>query len=83
MQKLSIEAATPDSGWAMSRALVDFYPEVEIDEQGRCFLTVELGNDQRAVEVFAQLDEFLKARMFEPAVSMTVTAQGYDYRLHG
>jgi hypothetical protein len=66
---------------ALSQALSSFYSELEIDDEGRCFVSVELGNDRRALEVFAALDEFLKTRIPETAKSMTVSADGRDHRL--
>lgn len=84
MQRLTIEAASPESGWALTRALADFYPELELDDgEGRCLVTVDLGNDRRSLEVFDSLDMFLKARSQELAVSMIVSVGGQDYRLHG
>ena len=78
---LSIEAATPESGLAIARALSSFYAQLDIDEEGRCFVTVELGNDLRSLEVFAALGTFLKTRIPETAKSMTVSVDGRAHRL--
>ena len=84
MQRLTIEAATQESGAAMTRALAAFCPELELDDgDGHCLVTIALGNDQRTLEVFDALDVFLKARAAESAMSMTVCVDGRDYRLHG
>jgi hypothetical protein len=50
---------------------------------GRCFVSVELGNERRALDVFATIDEFLRARTPDTAVSMTVSVDGHDYGLQG
>jgi hypothetical protein len=50
---------------------------------GRCFVSVEHGNDRRSLDVFATIDEFLRARTPDTAVSMTVSVDGHDYGLQG
>ena len=82
MQMLSIEAATQESGLALFRALSAFCLELD-DGQGRCFVSVELGTDRRALEVFDSLEAFMKTRAVGEAVSMTVSVEGHDYRLQG
>jgi hypothetical protein len=73
LQMLLIEAASPESGLALCRALSSFHAQLDTDEEGRCFVRVELGNDRRSLEVFAALDVFVKTRVTETAKSMTVS----------
>jgi hypothetical protein len=59
---LTIKAATRDSGLALYNALQEFYPELDIDEAGECFVTVGLGSDRRVLDVFETIQGHLADR---------------------
>ena len=67
---LTIEAATPASGRALCEALSTFQPELETDEEGRCFVSVLLGDDGHAREVFDAILQFTVDRGETPASSV-------------
>jgi hypothetical protein len=76
LRRLSIEAATPESGLSLFNALSSFRPWLEFDgDEDRCVVSVQLGSDGRTVEVLATLGEFLQARPVGTPVTLTVTKE--------
>jgi hypothetical protein len=70
---LTIRAATRESGLALYNTLQEFHPELDIDEAGECFVTVDLGSDRRVLDVFDTIQEHLADRAAGVGVdSMTV-----------
>ena len=74
MQVMTIEAATPLSAQGLYSALAAFHPELVTDDEGRCYVSVQLGNDRRAAEVLDTLHEHLRSRAEDASVSSVTVA---------
>jgi hypothetical protein len=83
VQTLTIEAVTEQSGQALFHALSRFQPHWTKDEQGRYFVTVMLGSDERVLEVLDAIEGHLAERAEgDPASSLRVALDGRQYTLH-
>ena len=51
METITIEAATPDLGRVLYSALSAFYPELDIDADGNCIVSVRLSSERQRLEV--------------------------------
>ena len=79
MRKLSIEAATPESGLALFDALRSFQPQLEYAHgRDQCVVSVELNGEDRTVEVLATLDEFVRGRHAPVTLTVSEKAEGAD-----
>ena len=83
MQQLTIRTATHLSAQALCSTLAEFRPELTTDDDGRCFVSVEIGTDRHAVEVFATIHEFVDshpAGMVENSMVFSVDDREYSLR---
>jgi hypothetical protein len=72
-QVLTIKAASRQSGIELVGALATFGATLIGDDDGGCFVNVELGNDQRTLEVFATISDVVAQRSTRSVVaSMSV-----------
>ena len=51
MPMITLEAATPQSGRALYSALSPFDPELDTDDEGKCFVSVSVGSVREMLEV--------------------------------
>jgi hypothetical protein len=51
-----------------------FYPQVVTDDEGKCFVSVELGSDRDVVEVLAAIQRFVDARAADAVEKSVVVA---------
>ena len=80
MQTLTIQAATERSGQALFHALSRFQPHWSKDEQGRYFVTVMLGSDQRVLAVLDAIQHHLADRADgRGPVRMALDGQEYTF----
>jgi hypothetical protein len=80
MQNLSIEAATSESAWGLFGALVRFCPRWSKDDDGRYFVSVQLGSDKHALAVLDAIRTHLASCGQDVVVSsMTVALDGGNY----
>ena len=59
MQQLTIRAANHLAAQDLYSALAAFAPELSADDEGRCFVSVELGSDQHDLEVLDAVRRFM------------------------
>jgi hypothetical protein len=78
MLTITIEAATPESAVALSKALAEFRAELR-ESDGRRFIDVELGGDREIVEVLKAVEDYVTHRNDGPA---RIELDGRDYTLH-
>jgi hypothetical protein len=76
MELLTIKAASRQSGVELVAALATFGATL-IGDDGGCFVTVELGNDQRKLEVFATISDVV-ARRATRSVVVSMSVAGDD-----
>jgi hypothetical protein len=62
MQQLTIRAANHLAAQDLYSALAAFAPELSTDDEGRCFVSVELGSDERVLEVLDAVQRFVGSR---------------------
>jgi hypothetical protein len=63
MQSLTIEAVTPDTAFALRDALFGFRAELRVTEEGRSYVEVTLGqNDRKFVEVLNAIEDYVTRR---------------------
>jgi hypothetical protein len=55
MRTITLEAATPESGRALYSALSPFYPEFDVDGEGKCFVSVSFGSQKEMLEVLGAI----------------------------
>jgi hypothetical protein len=83
VQTLTIEAATEASGQALFHALSRFQPHWTKDGQGRYFVTVMLGSDQRVLAVLEAIQQHLTERAEgDRESSFRLALDGRQYTLH-
>ena len=84
MQRLTIEAATHLSGQELFSELSEFNPALIIDDEDRCFVSVDLGSDRRVVEVLNAVQRFVDARAEGATMnsSLMVSVNEKRYRLN-
>ncbi len=83
MQNLSIEAASDESARGLCMALARFRPRWTIEEDGRHFVSVELGSDGHVLEVFDAIQKHVADRVQgEPVSSLAVALDGHSYSVH-
>ena len=58
MEILTIKARSVDSAGALYCALAQFQPELEDDEQGGLYVSLELGSDRRTLQVLDAIELF-------------------------
>jgi hypothetical protein len=59
MQQLTIRAANHLAAQDLYSALEAFAPELSADDEGRCFVSLELGSDQHDLEVLDAVQRFM------------------------
>jgi hypothetical protein len=69
VEVLTIKARSVESAGALYSALAQFRPELEDDEQGGLYVSVELGSDRRIVEVLDAIQLFRANRAAAAATS--------------
>jgi hypothetical protein len=74
VRRLTIQAATPSSAHDLNSALSVFYPQVVTDDEGKCFVSVELGSDREVVEVLAAIQRFVDAKAVDAVKKSVVVA---------
>jgi hypothetical protein len=80
MQSLTIEAVTPDTAFALRDALSGFRAELRVTEEGRSYVEVTLGqNDRKFVEVLNAIEDYVTRRAAGPA---QIGLNGREYALH-
>jgi hypothetical protein len=78
-QVLTIKAASRQSGIELLGALATLGATLVGDDDGGCFVSVELGNDQRTLEVFATISDVVAQRATRSVVaSMSVAEDDAD-----
>jgi hypothetical protein len=82
MQNLSIEAASSDSAWGLFGALVRFSPRWSKDDDGRYFVSVQLGSDKHVLAVLDALRTHVANCRQDVVSSMTVAVDGGSYTVH-
>jgi hypothetical protein len=84
VQRLTIQAASPLSAQGLYSALSEFSPDFTTDDEGTCFVSVDLGSDRHVVFVLDSLQRFVDSRAAGAAVN-TVVVQLDDrrYRTNG
>ncbi|MGE5274411.1 MAG: hypothetical protein ACM3QU_11740 [Verrucomicrobiota bacterium] len=82
MQTLAIQAVSERSGQALFDALSRFQPHWSKDEQGRYFVTVMLGSDQRVLEVLDAIQQHLAERADPNQGPVKMALDGRQYTLH-
>jgi hypothetical protein len=83
LQNLTIEAASDESARSLSKALAEFRPRWTKDDEGRNFVSVQLGKDEHALAVFDVLQKHLVERAHgDPVPSLTVAVDGHRYSVH-
>jgi hypothetical protein len=83
-QMLTVQATTRGSAHGLYSALSAFHPELEIDGHGESCVSVELGSDRQAREIFDALDLYRDSHSVDPVVSSVATARGdrhYSFNL--
>jgi hypothetical protein len=83
LQRLTIQPATHQSAQDLCSALSDFDPELGTDGEERYFVSVELGSDQRVVEVLNVLQQFVDSRVVgavEQSVVVALDERRYTIR---
>lgn len=73
MKYLTIKAASRESAFELCSVLGQFYAELELDEGGDYLVSVELGNEQRIVEVFGAIDGLVSRRGQDGVSSMALS----------
>jgi hypothetical protein len=80
MQTLTIEAATPDSAFALHEALSGFRAELRVTDEGKSYVGVTLGqSDREIVEVLNAIEDYVMQRATGPA---RIALNGRKYVLH-
>jgi hypothetical protein len=80
---LTIQAATPLSAQGLCSALSPFNAELTTDDEGRSFVSVELGSDRQVVEVLNALQRHLDTRAEGTVVdSVVVALDERKYTMH-
>ena len=80
MNKITIEAATPESALALHRALAGFRAELRESDDGRRYIDIELsGGDREIVEVLNAVEDYVTHRNDGPAL---VALDGRVYTRH-
>ena len=51
MRMITLEAASPQTGRALYSALSSFFPEVDTDDEGKCFVSVSVSTRKEPLEV--------------------------------
>jgi hypothetical protein len=74
VQDFSVEAASFESATRLFSALAQFEPELTTDEQGRFFVSVELGGDTRVVKILDTIQKHLAERKEDDPVSCVAVA---------
>ena len=83
MQDFSVEAASLESATRLFGALAQFQPELTTDEQGRFFVSVELGGDTRVVGILDTVQNYLAERKEDDPLScVAVALDGHRYSVH-
>ena len=77
MQTLTIQATTPASARALFDALSRFRPRWTKDDEGRQFVSVQLGGDKHVVAVFDAIQKHVaESAQCDPVSSATVALDG-------
>jgi hypothetical protein len=80
MQTITIEAATPDTAFALRDALSGFRAELRVTEDGRSYVKVALGqSDSEIVDVLSAIEHYVTQRATSPA---QIGSNGREYGLH-
>lgn len=80
MNKITIEAATPESALALYQALAGFRAELRESDDGRRYVDIELtGGDRAIVEVLNAVEDYVTQRNDGPAL---VALDDRIYALH-
>lgn len=83
MQNLTIEAASDESARHLCRALAEYRPRWTTDDDGRHFVSVQLGSDGHVLEIFDAIQAHVTERMRgEPVSSVTVALDDSQYSVH-
>ena len=84
MQRLTIQAASRWSAQGLYSALSEFRPDFTTDDEGTCFVSVDLGDDGHVAEVLSTLQRFLDSRGDSVvAHSVLVSLDERRYRMRG
>lgn len=85
VQTITLEAISPESGSALFRALSAFLPEWDMNDEGRCLVSVRFVSEAQVVEVLDTIQQHLAEREERPVKSMTVALDdaGPSPRGHG
>jgi hypothetical protein len=75
MRKITLEAATPESGRALYSSLSPFHPDFDVDDQGKCFVSVSLSGQEEMLEVFDTIQQHLFGRGDPISTSATAGAR--------
>ena len=51
MRSITLEAPSPQTGRASRSALSSFFPEVDTDDEGKCFVSVSVSTRKEPLEV--------------------------------
>ena len=76
MRMLTIRTENSESAQGLYNALWAFHPEIDTDEEGESFVSVELGSARQVGEVFGALDLHRDSQAVDPAISSVVTVPG-------
>ena len=59
MPVITLEAATPQSGRALCSVLSPFDPELDTDDEGKCFVSVPVSSQRQTLEVLDTIQQHL------------------------
>jgi hypothetical protein len=59
MRMITLEAATPESGRALYSVLPPFDPELDTDDEGKCFVPVPVSSQRQTLEVLDTIQQHL------------------------
>jgi hypothetical protein len=83
MQSLTIEAATPDTAFALRDALSEFRAELRVTVDGRSYVEVTLGqSDLEIVEVLNAIEDYVTQRAAGLAGRERIAFNGRKHALH-
>jgi beta-xylosidase len=72
MRTITLEAATPESGRALYRAVSSFHPEFDTDDEGKCFVSVSVSSQKETLGVLDTIQQHLVGRA-DPITSWVTT----------